>query len=125
MLSMCVYDVQSHACTKCGVLFGNVVASRNCTASSSVLCGTALKDLLKDWLNIEATPACSCNAMARTMDLLGPDWCCGEGMPQIIGVMREEHAKRWADGRTILPWTDAGARQLVLLACRRAKAKAS
>ena len=46
-------------------------------------------------------------------------------MSEILDVMRAEHAKRWADGRTILPWTDAGARQLVLLACRRARAKAA
>ena len=89
-----------------------------------VLCGTQLKAILKDWLGIEATPTCSCNAMARKMDALGPDWCEGEGMASILEVMRAEHAKRWADGRTILPWTDAGARQLVLLACRRARAKA-
>jgi hypothetical protein len=86
-----------------------------------MLCGTELKALLKDWLGIESTPTCSCNAMARKMDSLGPDWCASdEGMAEILGVMRDEHAKRWADGRTILPWSDIAARQLVLLACRRA-----
>jgi hypothetical protein len=84
--------------------------------------GTHLKALLKDLLSIESSPTCSCNAMARRMDSLGPDWCEGEGMASILDVMRAEHAKRWADGRTILPWTDLGARQLVLLACRRARA---
>jgi hypothetical protein len=84
-------------------------------------CGTELKALLKDWLGIESSPACSCNAMARKMDELGPEWCkSDDGMAEILDVMRDEHAKRWADGRTILPWTDLGARQLVLLACRRA-----
>ena len=88
--------------------------------------GTELKALLKDWLGIEATPTCSCNAMARKMDTLGPDWCeSDQGMASILDVMRTEHGKRWADGRTILPWTDAGARQLVLLACRRSRAKAA
>ena len=87
-------------------------------------CGTELKALLKDWLGIESTPTCSCNAMARKMDTLGPDWGEGDGRASILDVMRAEHVKRWADGRTILPWTDAGARQLVLLACRRARAKA-
>jgi hypothetical protein len=87
--------------------------------------GRELKALLKDWLGIEATPTCSCNKMAAKMDLIGPEWCeSDKGMVEILGVMRDEHAKRWADGRTILPWTDAGARQLVLLACRRARAKA-
>lgn len=43
-----------------------------------------------------------------------------DGLAEILGVMRDEHAKRWADGSTILPWSDIAARQLVLLACRRA-----
>jgi hypothetical protein len=82
-----------------------------------VLCGTELKALLKDWLGIEATPTCSCNAMARKMDSLGPEWCrSDDGMAEILGVMRDEHGKR----NTILPWSDIAARQLVLLACRRA-----
>jgi hypothetical protein len=85
-------------------------------------CGTELKALLKDWLGIESTPTCLCNAMARRMDTFGPEWCEGEGMASILEVMRAEHAKRWAAGTTILPWTDMGARQLVLLACRRARA---
>jgi hypothetical protein len=84
--------------------------------------GTELKALLKDWLGIKSSPTCSCNAMARRMDTLGPDWCEGEGMASILDVMRAEHAKRRAAGKTILPWTDMGARQLVLLACRRARA---
>jgi hypothetical protein len=62
--------------------------------------------------------------MARRMDDSGPDWCEGDGMALILDVMRAEHAKRRAAGKTLLPWTDAGARQLVLLACRRARAKA-
>jgi hypothetical protein len=84
--------------------------------------GTELKALLKDWLGIEATPTCSCNRMAGRMDALGPDWCESDaGMTEILGVMRDEHAKRLADGRTKLPWTDFGAKQLVRLACRRAR----
>ena len=82
--------------------------------------GHELKGILKDWLGIEATPTCSCNAMARKMDERGPEWCeSDEGMAEILGVMRNEHAKR----RTILPWADVAARQLVLLACHRARAK--
>ena len=88
-------------------------------------CGTELKALLKDWLGIEASPTCSCSSMARRMDSLGPDWCEGEGMAQILDVMRAEHAKRWEAGKTILPWTDTGARQLVLLACRRSRSRAA
>jgi hypothetical protein len=82
--------------------------------------GTELKAILKDWLGIEATPNCSCNAMARKMDERGPEWCRSDGgMAEILGVMRTEHGKR----KTILPWTDIAARQLVLLACRRAEAR--
>lgn len=87
--------------------------------------GTELKAILRDWLGITPTEGCACNSMAARMDALGPDWCDGEGIAEILGVMREEHAKRWAAGQTKLPWTDFGATQLVRLACRRARAKAS
>lgn len=88
--------------------------------------GAELKALLKDWLGIESSPTCSCNKMAAKMNTLGPDWCeTDAGLAEILGVMRAEHAKRWADGRTRLPWTDVGAAQLVKLACRRARGKAS
>jgi hypothetical protein len=83
--------------------------------------GTELKAVLKNWLGIEANLGCSCNAMARQMNAMGPDWCAGEGMPKILDAMRGEHRKR----STWLPWSEIGARQLVLLACRRARAKAS
>ena len=85
--------------------------------------GTQLKSLLRDWLGIEASPTCKCNGMALKMNHLGPDWCeSDQGMAAILDVMRAEHAKRWSAGKTILPWTDMGARQLVMLACRRARA---
>lgn len=83
--------------------------------------GSMLKGLLRDWLGIEASPTCRCNGMAIKMDQLGSDWCMSDdGLSEILGVMRDEHGKRWADGSTILPWSDIAARQLVLLACRRA-----
>jgi len=63
--------------------------------------------------------------MASRMNDLGPDWCESEaGLAEILGVMQAEHAKRWSEGRTRLPWSDFGATQLVRLACRRARAKA-
>lgn len=84
--------------------------------------GTELKRLLKNWLGIEPTAGCECNSMAARMDALGVEWCESDaGMAEIVNAMREEHAKRKAAGQTILPWTDLGARQLVLLACRRAR----
>jgi len=87
--------------------------------------GTELKAVLKNWLGIEANLGCSCNAMARQMNNMGPEWCEGEGMPKVLTAMRNEHRKRQAAGATWLPWSEIGARQLVLLACRRARAKAS
>jgi hypothetical protein len=64
--------------------------------------------------------------MARRMDTQPIEWSeSDEGMAEILDVMRAEHAKRRSAGKTILPWTDAGARQLVLLACRRSRAKAA
>jgi hypothetical protein len=123
----CIYS--GRACVVCGISSSRPDAKRNCIGRKSddppkPGPGRELKSLLKEWLGFEAAPTCSCNAMARKMDEHGPEWCEGDGMASILEVMRGEHAKRWADGRTILPWTDAGARQLVLLACRRARAKA-
>jgi hypothetical protein len=81
--------------------------------------GTELKAILKNWFGVEANLGCSCNAMAKQMDSMGPDWVARDGMAKILDAMRREHAKRgsW------IPWSDIGARQLVLLACRRARAK--
>lgn len=85
--------------------------------------GTELKRLLKDWLGIEPTNGCRCNSMAARMDAIGVQWCESEaGMAEILGVMREEHARRRAAGQTVLPWMDFGATQLVRLACRRSRA---
>jgi hypothetical protein len=88
--------------------------------------GDELAAILRDWLGIEAESGCGCKSMASRMNALGPDWCESEaGLAEILGVMRNEHAKRLADGRTRLPWSDFGATQLVKLACRRARAKAA
>jgi hypothetical protein len=88
--------------------------------------GDELAAILRDWLGIEAESGCGCKSMASRMNALGPDWCESEaGLAEILGVMRTEHAKRLADGRARLPWTDFGATQLVKLACRRARAKAA
>ena len=84
--------------------------------------GTELAGILKSWLGITPSPTCSCTQMASKMDALGVEWCRSDaGMQEIIGVMRSEHAKRWQSGKIRLPWTDAGAKVLVLLACRKAK----
>jgi len=126
MVKHCKFVLEG-ACCKCQ-LCGFVICNtklpvhRQCDAGRSQAignqkAGSELKALLKDWLGIEYAPTCSCNAMARKMNTLGPEWCrSDEGMAEILGVMRTEHGKR----NTILPWSDIAARQLVLLACRRA-----
>lgn len=87
--------------------------------------GTELKVILRDWFGITASASCSCNAMARQMNVLGPDWCDGDGMPHILSAMRGEHAKRRKAGKTRIPWSDTGAAMLVRLACRRARRNSS
>jgi hypothetical protein len=84
--------------------------------------GTELKAMLRSW-GIEANLGCSCNAMARKMNSMGAGWCEGAGLSEILAAMRGEHAKRWAKGKTLLPWSDLGAKLLVRLACRRARAR--
>lgn len=82
--------------------------------------GSELKSLLKDWLGIESSPTCSCNAMANKMNKLGADWSeSADGLAEILAVMKREHIKR----KSILPWSDTAAAMLVRLACRRARAK--
>ena len=141
MDALCQFDKQddgTHVCRVCG-LRAPAFASRpvaNCYGTGGLPQspqqqppppsdgpGSRLKAMLRDWLGIEASPTCRCNGMAAKMDTLGSEWCeSDDGMDEILNVMRGEHAKRWADGSTILPWADFAARRLVLLACRQARA---
>lgn len=99
--------------------------SRGLTATNNCKPGDELKALLRDWLGIAPENECKCKSMAARMNMLGPEWCESDsGMAEIIGVMREEHARRRASGTTILPWSDFAAKRLVNLACRRARQKA-
>ena len=75
--------------------------------------GTELKKLLKK-VGITATPNCSCNARARTMDERGCDWC-ETNIDEIVGWLREEAAKRG------LPFVDMAGRMLVKRAIRNAR----
>jgi hypothetical protein len=58
--------------------------------------------------------------MASKMDANGPGWCENEGMGEILAAMKSEHARRWRAGRIRVPFIEAGARRLVLIACTRA-----
>lgn len=80
--------------------------------------GTELKALLK-FLGFTATPTCSCNARARTMDEnehREPGWC-EANIETILDWLKEQ-----ADSRG-LPFLRAGARILVKRAIANAKRK--
>lgn len=80
--------------------------------------GTELKALLKDWLGIQASPNCSCNARARQMDEWGPD-LCEQNMATILEWLEEQAKARK------LPFVRFAAEQAVKLAIRRARKKAA
>jgi len=80
--------------------------------------GTELKALLKDWLGIQASPNCSCNARARQMDEWGPD-LCEQNLQTIVGWLEEQAKARK------LPFVRFAAEQAVKLAIRRARKKAA
>lgn len=75
--------------------------------------GTELKKLLKK-IGITATPNCSCNARARTMDEKGCEWC-EANIDEIVGWLREEAARRG------LPFVDMAGRMLVRRAIKNAR----
>jgi hypothetical protein len=79
--------------------------------------GTELKKLLK-LVGITASPTCSCNKRARTMDTNGCDWC-EANIDTIVGWLREEATKRK------LPFVDMAGRILVKRAIRNARKAAS
>lgn len=75
--------------------------------------GTELKKLLKK-IGITASPDCSCNARARTMDERGIEWC-EANIDEIVGWLREEAGKRG------LPFVDMAGRMLVKRAIKNSK----
>lgn len=75
--------------------------------------GTELKKLLKK-VGITASPNCSCNARAKTMDQWGCDKC-EERIDEIVGWLREEATKRR------LPFFDLAGRMLVRRAIKMAR----
>lgn len=77
--------------------------------------GTELKAILAGWpWRIKETTGCLCGPMATKMDKMGCDWCLGDGLPEILVVMKEEAKKRK------LLWSET----LAKLAIRRAVARA-
>jgi hypothetical protein len=66
------------------------------------------------WIGIVATPGCSCNSRARYMDEMGAEWC-RRNIETILGWLKEEADKRK------LPFPEAPARAMVLLAISRSE----
>lgn len=78
--------------------------------------GTELKALLAT-IGIHSSPTCKCNKMAKQMDQWGPDESLAH-LEEIVDVMQETAQKR------SLPFLRAGARQMVRIACWKARRKA-
>jgi hypothetical protein len=78
--------------------------------------GTELKSLLAAF-GIIASPTCKCNKMARQMDVWGPDASLSH-MEEIVDVMEETAKARK------LPFLRIAARQMIRLACWKARRKA-
>lgn len=75
--------------------------------------GTELKKLLSK-IGIKASPTCSCNKRAATMDANGIQWC-EENVETICDWLAEESAKRK------LPFVRMAGKALIHMAIRRAK----
>ena len=80
------------------------------------LAGTELKGLLKR-VGITATPNCSCNHRAATMDQMGCQWV-RDNIDLVVDWLGEEAHKRG------LPFVRFAGKALVSLAVKRAEAKA-
>lgn len=77
--------------------------------------GTELKKLLATF-GIHATEGCSCNAIARQMDLWGPDECeKPEHIELVLAGMRDNAASRG------IPFVDLAARLLIRRAIHNAR----
>jgi hypothetical protein len=79
--------------------------------------GTELKRLLAGWpFYITSSPDCSCNRVAREMDVWGPDECeRQERVDYILAAMRQNAEKRG------LPFIEAAGRFLIRRAIKNAR----
>ena len=132
VLCECAKDGEEYACVcACGArmrsrvknvfhICNNQITALNAKATAQPPTygpGTELKKLLKK-IGITATPNCSCNARARTMDANGCDWC-EANIDTIVGWLKEEATKRK------LPFIDLAGKLLVKRAIRNARKKAN
>ena len=81
--------------------------------------GRELKKLLST-IGFNAAPGCKCNKRARYMDKMGCDWC-EQNVDQIVGWLRDEHDRQ----KSVIPFVALAVQQLVKLAIRRARKKAT
>lgn len=79
--------------------------------------GTYLKAFFLKWFGQQATPNCSCNAVAARMDTMGPQWC-RDNMEWILEQIRLNAERRK------LPFIRAVVQPIVLLAIRKAERSA-
>lgn len=75
--------------------------------------GTELKKLLAK-IGIKASPTCSCNKRAKTMDENGIEWC-EQNVETICDWLAEESAKRK------LPFVRLAGKAIINMAIRKAK----
>jgi hypothetical protein len=83
------------------------------TPISSSGAGTELKKLLNK-IGIKASPTCSCNKRAISMDKNGIQWC-EDNIDTIVGWLKEEATKRK------LPFIEYAAKMLIKRAINNAK----
>ncbi len=115
-------EPRGYRCDKCTP---KELASMYKTALPTAGPGTELRLILERWLGIKSSASCGCNALRRTMDLKGVEWCESQaGIALILAGMQREHAKRWEKGTIRMPFVESLARALVRLACRRARRSA-
>lgn len=127
-MPICQFLAGVNVCPICGLYTPNTAIPRNCRGERVVDsdvsysakthgAGTELKKLLAGWpFFITSSPGCSCNRVARDMDLWGTDECeKPERIAEVLAAMRENAEKRG------LPFIEVAARLLIRRAIRNAR----
>jgi hypothetical protein len=127
-MPVCLFPPGENTCPVCGLYTPNTAIPRNCRGEKAVDGnwtaaanahgpGTELKKLLAGWpFFITSSPGCSCNRVAREMDIWGPDECEQPvRVDYVLAAMRENAEKRG------LPFVDAVGRFLIKRAIKNAR----
>lgn len=128
-MTLCVFSASS-VCDACGRPARHAGVRRECRTQRAAPAtqttvntpagkpGTELKRLLAGWpFRITASSDCSCNAMANTMDAIGPEGCDAR-LDEIVAHLRTQAERRG------LPFLDAVGRMLVRRAIANARRNA-